>query len=44
MKEYLSSFEDVLKEQHSSPDGLSTQEAEKRLEQLHKEKREQKTG
>ena len=38
MKEYLSSFEDVLKEQHSSPDGLSTQEAEKRLEQYGKNK------
>ena len=38
MKEYLSSFEDVLKEQHSSLDGLSTQEAEKRLEQYGKNK------
>ena len=38
MKEYLSSFEDVLKEQNSSPEGLSTQEAEKRLEKYGKNK------
>ena len=38
MKEYLSSFEDVLKEQNSSPDGLSSQEAAKRLEKYGKNK------
>ena len=38
MKEYLSSFEDVLKEQSSSPDGLSSQEAAKRLEKYGKNK------
>lgn len=38
VKEYLSSFEDVLKEQSSSPDGLSSQEAAKRLEKYGKNK------
>ena len=33
MKEYLSSAEEVLQEQNSSPEGLSSQEAAKRLEQ-----------
>ena len=33
MKEYLVSPEEVLKEQNSSPEGLSQAEAEKRLEQ-----------
>ena len=38
MKEYLSSVEDVLREQNSSEQGLSSQEAEKRLEQYGKNK------
>lgn len=38
MKEYLSSIEDVLKEQNSSAEGLSSHEAEKRLEQFGKNK------
>ena len=36
MKEYLKSCEDVLQEQQSSPEGLTTQEAEKRLSQVGK--------
>ena len=31
MKEYLSTYEEVLKEQNSSEQGLSTQEAKERL-------------
>ena len=38
MKEYLSSVEDVLKEQNSSPEGLTSAEAEKRLEKFGKNK------
>ena len=34
MKEYLESVEEVLKEQNSSEEGLSSQEAEKRLADL----------
>ena len=33
MKEYLSSVEEVLQEQNTSPEGLSSQEAARRLEQ-----------
>lgn len=36
MKEYLKSCEDVLQEQQSSPEGLTTTEAEKRLSQVGK--------
>ena len=36
LKEYLKSCEDVLQEQQSSPEGLTTQEAEKRLSQVGK--------
>lgn len=36
LKEYLKSCEDVLQEQQSSPNGLTTQEAEKRLSQVGK--------
>ena len=38
MKEYLSSVEDVLKEQNSSPEGLSSAEAAKRLEKYGRNK------
>ena len=38
VKEYLSSVEDVLKEQNSSPEGLTSAEAEKRLEKFGKNK------
>ena len=41
MKEYLSSFEDVLKEQGSTPEGLSSAEAAKRLEQFGRNKLEE---
>lgn len=34
MKEYLESYEEVLKEQKSSAEGLSSKEAEKRLEEF----------
>ena len=34
MKEYLESYEDVLKEQKSSEEGLTSAEAEKRLAQV----------
>lgn len=34
MKEYLESYEDVLKQQESSPEGLSTAQAEERLEKF----------
>ena len=38
MKEYLSSIEDVLKEQNSSEQGLTSSDAEKRLQQYGKNK------
>ena len=38
MKEYLSSIEEVLKAQNATPDGLSSAEAEKRLEQFGRNK------
>lgn len=38
MKEYLSSLEDVLKEQDSAPEGLSSGEAAKRLEKFGRNK------
>ena len=38
MKEYLSSIEDVLKEQNSSEQGLTSSDAEKRLQQFGKNK------
>ena len=41
MKEYLQSFEEVLKEQKSSAEGLSSQEAEKRLAEYGKNKLEE---
>ncbi len=41
MKEYLSSFEDVLKEQSSTPEGLSSAEAAKRLEKFGRNKLEE---
>ena len=34
MKEYLSSIQDVLKEQNTSEEGLSSQEAASRLEKF----------
>ena len=34
MKEYLSSIQDVLKEQNTSEEGLSSQEAASRLEKI----------
>ena len=34
MKEYLSSIQDVLKEQNTSEEGLSSQEAAGRLEKI----------
>ena len=41
VKEYLQSFEEVLKEQKSSAEGLSSQEAEKRLAEYGKNKLEE---
>lgn len=38
VKEYLSSIEDVLKEQNSSEQGLTSSDAEKRLQQYGKNK------
>ena len=38
MKEYLENYEEVLKAQNSSDQGLSTGEAEKRLAQYGKNK------
>ena len=38
MKEYLADVEQVLQDQKSTKDGLSSQEAEKRLEQFGKNK------
>ncbi len=41
MKEYLKTCEEVLQEQHSSPEGLSTSEAEQRLSQVGKNRLEE---
>ena len=45
MKEYLSSIQDVLKEQNTSEEGLSSQEAAGRLEKFgHNKLKEGKEG